>query len=153
MWIRKLFFSVLLLSCGWLQAQTVWPAVQSNMYPYIPFMKLVRHEQTVLLGEGTNRMARLESARLQWRNHSGMNPPNLSDLGNFDQLMTDFGNVPLPASLEIAITEAINNSPQLQKSLSEVKSSWHSLELSRSATRPKINADQRQIDGHHRLPD
>jgi hypothetical protein len=41
MWIRKLFFSVLLLSCGWLQAQTVWPAVQSNMYPY-----------TVLLGEG-----------------------------------------------------------------------------------------------------
>jgi adhesin transport system outer membrane protein len=89
----------------------------------------------------TNRMARLESARLQWRNHSGMNPPNLSDLGNFDQLMTDFGNVPLPASLEIAITEAINNSPQLQKSLSEVKSSWHSLELSRSATRPKINAE------------
>ena len=52
MWIRKLFFSVLLLSCGWLQAQTVWPAVQSNMYPHIPFMKLVRHEQTVLLGEG-----------------------------------------------------------------------------------------------------
>lgn len=89
----------------------------------------------------TNRMARLESARLQWRNHSGMNPPNLSDLGNFDQLMTDFGNVPLPASLEIAITEAINNSPQLQKSLSEVKSSWHSLQLSRSATRPKINAE------------
>ncbi len=89
----------------------------------------------------TNRMARLESARLQWRNHSGMNPPNLSDLGNFDQLMTDFGNVPLPASLEIAITEAINNSPQLQKSMSEVKSSWHGLELSRSATRPKINAE------------
>ena len=51
MWIRKLFFSVLLLSCGWVQAQTVWPAVQSNMYPYIPNMKLVRHEQTVLLGE------------------------------------------------------------------------------------------------------
>ena len=51
MWIRKLFFSVLLLSCGWVQAQTVWPAVQSNMYPYITNMKLVRHEQTVLLGE------------------------------------------------------------------------------------------------------
>lgn len=61
MWIRKLFFSVLLLSCGWLQAQTVWPAVQSNMYPYIPFMKLVRHEQTVLLGEGTQGGDRLTS--------------------------------------------------------------------------------------------
>ncbi|MBU6370205.1 MAG: TolC family protein [Burkholderiales bacterium] len=89
----------------------------------------------------TNRMARLESARLQWRNHSGMNPPALSDLGNFDQLMAEFGNVPLPPDLESAISEAINNSPQLQKSLSEVKSSWHSLELSRSATRPKINAE------------
>jgi len=89
----------------------------------------------------TNRMARLESARLQWRNHSGMNPPALSDLGNFDQLMAEFGNVPLPPDLESAISEAINNSPQLQKSLSEVKSAWHSLELSRSATRPKINAE------------
>ncbi len=89
----------------------------------------------------TNRMARLESARLQWRNHSGMNAPALTDLGDFAQLMNDFGNVPLPPSLDIAITDAINNSPQLQKSLSEVKSSWHGLELSRSVTRPKINAE------------
>jgi hypothetical protein len=52
MWIRKLFFSAALLSSCWAQAQTVWPAVQSNMYPHMPNMKLVRHEQTVLLGEG-----------------------------------------------------------------------------------------------------
>ena len=52
MWIKKLFISSVLLCSGWVQAQTVWPAVQSNMYPYIPNMKLVRHEQTVLLGEG-----------------------------------------------------------------------------------------------------
>ncbi|MEY3998255.1 MAG: hypothetical protein RLY60_1067, partial [Pseudomonadota bacterium] len=50
--IKKLFFSMVLFCSGWVQAQTVWPAVQSNMYPYIPNMKLVRHEQTVLLGEG-----------------------------------------------------------------------------------------------------
>ncbi|NDG15472.1 MAG: hypothetical protein EB110_07480, partial [Betaproteobacteria bacterium] len=50
--IKKLFFSTVLFCSGWVQAQTVWPAVQSNMYPYIPNMKLVRHEQTVLLGEG-----------------------------------------------------------------------------------------------------
>lgn len=43
---------MVLFCSGWVQAQTVWPAVQSNMYPYIPNMKLVRHEQTVLLGEG-----------------------------------------------------------------------------------------------------
>ena len=66
MWIRKLFFSVLLLSCGWLQAQTVWPAVQSNMYPHIPFMKLVRHEQTVLLGEGTTTYKVRTAVETQW---------------------------------------------------------------------------------------
>ena len=43
---------MVLFCSGLVQAQTVWPAVQSNMYPYIPNMKLVRHEQTVLLGEG-----------------------------------------------------------------------------------------------------
>ena len=89
----------------------------------------------------TNRLARLESARLQWRNHSGMNAPTLADMGDFERLMTELGNVPLPQTLEIAISEAVNNSPQLQKSLSDVKSSWHGLELSKSATRPKINAE------------
>ena len=52
MWIKKLFFCFVVLCSGWVQAQTVWPSVQSNMYPYIPNIKLVRHEQTVLLGEG-----------------------------------------------------------------------------------------------------
>ena len=52
MWIKKLFFCFVVLCSGWVQAQTVWPSVQSNMYPYISNMKLVRHEQTVLLGEG-----------------------------------------------------------------------------------------------------
>ena len=69
MWIRKLFFSVLLLSCGWLQAQTVWPAVQSNMYPHIPFMKLVRHEQTVLLGEGIRPSSKMAWSYLSTRAH------------------------------------------------------------------------------------
>jgi hypothetical protein len=52
MWMKKLVFCVAVLCAGVVQSQTVWPAVQSNMYPYIPNMKLVRHEQTVLLGEG-----------------------------------------------------------------------------------------------------
>jgi hypothetical protein len=58
--IKNIIFSVLLLSCGWVQAQTVWPAVQSNMYPYIPNMKLVRHEQTVLLGEASTFTAQFD---------------------------------------------------------------------------------------------
>ena len=52
MWMKKLFFSLVLLGSSWAHAQTAWPLVQSTMYPYIDQMKLVRHEQTVLLGEG-----------------------------------------------------------------------------------------------------
>ena len=89
----------------------------------------------------TNRLVRLESARLQWRNHSGMNSPDMGAIVNLDQLSKELGNVPLPQTLDQAITESLNNSPQLQKSLSDVKSSWHSLEISRSVTKPKINAE------------
>ena len=64
MWMKKLFFGLALLCSGWVQAQTAWPLVQSTMYPYIDQMKLVRHEQTVLLGEGTSLSAwRLLSLR------------------------------------------------------------------------------------------
>ena len=58
MWMKKLFFSLALLCSGWVQAQTAWPLVQSTMYPYIDQMKLVRHEQTVLLGEGNQQTGR-----------------------------------------------------------------------------------------------
>ena len=33
-------------------AESPWPSVQSNMYPYVSGMFLTRHEQTILLGEG-----------------------------------------------------------------------------------------------------
>ena len=89
----------------------------------------------------TNRLAKLESARLQWRYHSNMNAPELNGAGPWDSLLSSFGNVPLPASLEEAINESLIHSPQLQKSMTDVKSSWHAFELSRSATRPKINAE------------
>ena len=36
-----------------LNAQTTWPVLQSSMYPYVESMLLTRHEQTVLLGEGS----------------------------------------------------------------------------------------------------
>ena len=52
--MKKLFVVFLWVCSGWVQAQTAWPLVQSSMYPYIDAMKLVRHEQTVLLGEGNH---------------------------------------------------------------------------------------------------
>lgn len=33
-------------------AQTPWPAVQVEAYPHIASMQLIRHEQSILLGEG-----------------------------------------------------------------------------------------------------
>ena len=97
----------------------------------------------------TSRLAKLEVARLQWRNHSGMTSPDLSTIGNINFLIKDLGEIPLPESLEVAISESIENSPQLQKSLSELKSSWHSYELSKTATKPKINAEAQTKTGQN----
>jgi hypothetical protein len=33
-------------------AQSAWPKIQADMYPYVAEMQLVRHEQSILLGEG-----------------------------------------------------------------------------------------------------
>ena len=97
----------------------------------------------------TSRLAKLETARLQWRSHSGMSSPDLSSIGNINILIKDLGDIPLPETLEIAINESINNSPQLQKSLSDLKSSWHNLELSKTATKPKINAEAMKRSGQN----
>jgi hypothetical protein len=48
----KWISGLILLGAVGAKAQNVWPAVQSNMYPHLGEMRLVRHEQTVLLGEG-----------------------------------------------------------------------------------------------------
>mgnify|MGYP000970964681 CR=1 FL=1 len=97
----------------------------------------------------TSRLAKLEVARLQWRNHSGMTSPDLTYIGNINFLIKDLGEVPLPETLEMAISESIENSPQLQKSLSDLKSSWHSYELSKTATKPKINAEAQTKTGQN----
>lgn len=97
----------------------------------------------------TSRLAKLEVARLQWRNHSGMTSPDLTYIGNINFLIKDLGEVPLPETLEMAISESIENSPQLQKSLSDLKSSWHNYELSKTATKPKINAEVQTKTGQN----
>lgn len=50
--MKKKWLSIGLLglaAMAW--AQTPWPAVQADNYPLVDSMKLVRHEQSVLLGE------------------------------------------------------------------------------------------------------
>ncbi len=50
--MRKVFLLyVLLFGCA-ASAQTPWPSVRIDSYPHIDKMQLVRHEQSILLGEG-----------------------------------------------------------------------------------------------------
>lgn len=48
---NALIFAGLLSLSAWAQAQTPWPEVQASNYPMISSMQLVRHEQSILLGE------------------------------------------------------------------------------------------------------
>lgn len=50
--IKKIWVLLAFLFVVTAKAESPWPAVQSNMYPYISGMVLTRHEQTILLGEG-----------------------------------------------------------------------------------------------------
>ena len=97
----------------------------------------------------TARLAKLENARLLWRSHSGMTSPDVSGIGNIKLMIDDIGKVPLPETLDQAVTEAIDASPQLQKALSELKGSWHNLEISKSATKPKVSAEAQTRTGQN----
>jgi hypothetical protein len=50
--IKKIWVLLAFLFVCTAKAESPWPTVQSNMYPYISGMVLTRHEQTILLGEG-----------------------------------------------------------------------------------------------------
>ena len=49
---RKIWLLISFMFAFAANAESPWPSVQSNMYPYVNGMLLTRHEQTILLGEG-----------------------------------------------------------------------------------------------------
>jgi hypothetical protein len=49
--VRQWFILAMLGVCGVSFAQTPWPAVQSRNYPVAKGLDLVRHDQSILLGE------------------------------------------------------------------------------------------------------
>ncbi len=48
----KTFF--LVFGCAVAQAETPWPIVMEENYPYVQGMKLIRHEETVIFGESSH---------------------------------------------------------------------------------------------------
>ncbi len=51
-WLAPVLLAVTLAWSPAARAQTPWPAMQAQMYPYVESMLQTRPEQTVLLGEG-----------------------------------------------------------------------------------------------------
>lgn len=51
-WLTPVLLAVTLACLPVARAQTPWPAMQAEMYPYVESMLQTRPEQTVLLGEG-----------------------------------------------------------------------------------------------------
>lgn len=51
-WLAPVLLAVLLACLPVARAQTPWPAMRAEMYPYVESMLQTRPEQTVLLGEG-----------------------------------------------------------------------------------------------------
>jgi len=51
-WLAPVLLAVILACLPAARAQTPWPAMQAQMYPYVESMLQTRPEQTVLLGEG-----------------------------------------------------------------------------------------------------
>jgi adhesin transport system outer membrane protein len=102
-------------------------------------------ESRVALAESvyTNRLSKLESARVQWRNFSGLSAPEFSSSSGTEWFVKDLAAVSVPSTLDEALQSAHETNPQLQKALSDVKASWHTLGLARSATLPKVSAEAR----------
>jgi outer membrane protein, adhesin transport system len=96
----------------------------------------------------TNRLARLEAARVKWRNLSGLPAPEIAVNGGIDWLMRDLAVVSMPNSADEALKDAFENSPQLQKALADVRASGHALSLSRTATLPRVSAEVRTETGN-----
>ena len=108
-------------------------------------------EARVSLAESvySNRLSRLEAARVQWRAFSGLAAPEFESTNGTDWFANQLSIAPLPETLESALQGAFETNPQLQKAMAEVKTSWHGLGVSRAATAPRLNAEARTQIGNN----
>ena len=93
-----------------------------------------------------SRIARLESARVQWSAHTGLPAPDLMTGSNTSQLQ-NLQAATLPETLELAVSNAIESSPQLQKNLADIAAAKGVLASAKAIYHPKINAEARMSAG------
>jgi adhesin transport system outer membrane protein len=89
----------------------------------------------------TVRLARLETTRAQWRAHTTLPSPEQSAVGAEPITLFTLPSVDWPLSIDEAIFQAVEASPQLQKVLTETVVSQETLQVARAATLPKLNVE------------
>jgi len=89
----------------------------------------------------TVRLSRLEATRAQWRAHTTLPSPEQSAVGTEPIVLFTLPSVDWPLSVDEAIYQAVESSPQLQKVLSETVVNQESLQIARAATLPKLNVE------------
>lgn len=89
----------------------------------------------------TVRLSRLEATRAQWRAHTTLPSPEQSAVGTEPIVLFTLPSVDWPLSVDEAIFQAVESSPQLQKVLSETVASQENLQIARAATLPKLNVE------------
>jgi adhesin transport system outer membrane protein len=89
----------------------------------------------------TNRLQRLEQARISWRAHTNLPSPEESAVGPLATVLRDLPMVDLPRSVELAVQDAISVHPLLQKSLADLVSAQESIGVAAAAAKPRMGAE------------
>lgn len=97
----------------------------------------------------TSRLSRLEAARVQWRAHTTLPSPDESPVAPLARVLRDLPELPMPASVEAAVDEAVAAHPVLQKALSDLQVSKESVDLAEAATKPRLGAELSRRQGHN----
>lgn len=97
-----------------------------------------------------SRLARLESARIQWRAHSTLPSPEESSTAPLALVLRDLPDVDLPISLESALEESLEQHPLVQKALTDLQAVQAGLSLASDQAAPRVGAElsQRQSNNH-----
>ena len=93
-----------------------------------------------------SRIGRLEAARVQWSAHTGLPSPDLIT-SQSDAKLQDLQPVQLPETLDLAVLQAMDSSPQLQKSQADIAVAKSALASARAVYSPRVNIEARASAG------
>jgi adhesin transport system outer membrane protein len=88
-----------------------------------------------------SRLAKLEAARIDWTLHTNLPSPEISYETSNAKKLIELPMPKLPETVDLAVEEAIQNSPQLQKAMAELEVAKHGIDGAKSTYLPKFNAE------------